>query len=79
MVRRREFKSAFQLTADVLEFMGEEFEMVRSDKTLDKQLRSALMEVMSAHLQNMSAVSAMFQASIYNPIDPDNTGNRNLN
>lgn len=79
IVNRKDFQNTFAMLSHALQAMGEEFEMFRSDKDMPKDMRSALMHVVSAHIQNVSHVSAALQMSIYDPIDPDGTKGRDLN
>lgn len=79
LVNRKDFVSAFRLMSHALQAMGDEFEMFRASKEMDPELRSSMMHVVSAHLNNLSHISTAFQLSIYDPIDPDGTQGRDLN
>lgn len=79
LVVRRDFLQAMRLLSHALEAMGEEFEMFRSDEALDPELRQSAMHIVSAHINNLSHVSAALQMSIYDPIDPNGTKGRDLN
>lgn len=80
MVDRRSFLSAMNMLSVIIQAMGDEFESFRSAKqSMDPEMRRTLMQLTGAHMQNVSALSAALQMSMYDPIDPDGSKGRDLN
>lgn len=79
LISRKAFLSAIQLTSVILQAMGEEFENLRASKEMDPKMRKALMQLTSAHLQNVSGLSHALQCSVMDPLDPEGTKPQALN
>lgn len=79
VVNREAFLSALHLTSVVIQALGDEYESLRTAKLMNPDMRNTLMQVIGVHLRNVSSVSAAFQASLFDPIDPDNTKGKRVN
>lgn len=79
LVDRKAFLSALELTSICLQAMGDEFESLRVATQMPKEMRKAMMQIVSAHLRNVSVISSTFQLSMYDPIDPEGNKGRDLN
>lgn len=63
VVDRAAFLQSLNIISSVIQAMGEEFQSAR-DSGMDRETKRALMQVISAHLKNLSLVSYAVQSCI---------------
>lgn len=73
LLDRRAFLSVIGITSTILDAMSDELEMIRTSKTMSKDVRKALQQVTSAHLQNAAMLSHALTNCVMDPLDPEGT------
>lgn len=79
MVDRKAFLSALRTVSAIIQSMGDEFELIRSDDGLDSYTRKTLLQLIGVHLKNVASLGISLQESMHDPLDPDGTKGKELN
>lgn len=73
LLDRKAFLSVIGITSTILDAMSDEIEMIRTSKTMSDDVRKALRQVTSAHLQNVAMLSHALNNCVMDPLDPEGT------
>lgn len=70
---RRSFLSVIGLSSHILNAMSDEMEAVRSNKGMQKEVKTALRQLLSAHIQNVATLGHAISNCVVDPMDPEGT------